>query len=137
VLARHVEHRQAGLLEDLVGVVELLVLGELGDVAGVQDEVGLRRHGFDLRHRLAEGRPRVGLGSLAKPMWLSLTCRKVKGVTADFGAAMAWSRLTELRTPPPTLQTRPVPAQPIHSRIRRLFGCSVIGLAACSVASPD
>jgi hypothetical protein len=132
-----VEHRQARLPEDLVGVVELLVLGELGDVAGVQDEVGLAGMALIFATASRKVARASGLGSLAKPMWLSLTCRKVKGVTADFGAAMAWSRLTELRTPPPTLQTRPVPAQPIHSRIRRLFGCSVIGLAACSVASPD
>jgi hypothetical protein len=59
VLAGHVEHGQARFLQDLVGVVELLRLGELAHVAGVQDEGGLLGHRPDLGHGLAEGRPRV------------------------------------------------------------------------------
>jgi hypothetical protein len=66
VLARHVEHGEAGFLEDLVGVVELLVARQLGDVAGVDDEVRLDRQGQDLAHGLAEGGLRVGVGRLVE-----------------------------------------------------------------------
>ena len=55
VIARNMEHRQAGFLDDLVGVVEFAVLGKLADIAGVDDEGGLDRHRTDLGDRLAVG----------------------------------------------------------------------------------
>src|SRR5205085_9185127 len=38
VLAGHIEHRNADLPDDLLGVVELLLLREVADVAGVDQE---------------------------------------------------------------------------------------------------
>ncbi len=66
VLARHMEGVEPGFLQDLVGVVELLRLGQLGDVAGMDDEVGLARQGRDLGHRLAERDAGVGIGVLVE-----------------------------------------------------------------------
>ena len=43
VLARDVEDLDAHFLHDLIGVVELLVPRQLGDVAGVDDKIRLLR----------------------------------------------------------------------------------------------
>ncbi len=77
---------------------------------------------------LAIASPKVALGSgfaaLLKPMWLSLTCTKVKGFVPA-GLASAASRLIELANPPETLHTAPVPAQAMHlSRPLRLVPLS-------------
>src|SRR4029077_12427283 len=61
VLARYVKHLLVGRFDDLIGVVPLLFLGEVADVAGVDEEGGLRRHRLDLVDRLAERGARVGV----------------------------------------------------------------------------
>ncbi len=70
-----------------------------------------------------------GLAGLAKPMWLSLTCTKVKALVLA-GAAAAWSRVIELASPPATLQTAPAPAQAMHLstplRLAPLSSCPLI-----------
>ena len=43
VLARHVMHVEASLRDDAIGIVELRQLGEMRDVAGVNDEGRLHR----------------------------------------------------------------------------------------------
>ncbi len=59
----------------------------------------------------------LGLAGLSKPMWLSLICMKV---SPGASAAIAPStRPSERGTPPATVQSRPVPAQVMHSRTLR------------------
>jgi hypothetical protein len=127
VLAGDVEDGHAGFLENLVGVIEFLGPRQVADVAGVQMKAGL----FAMsRMRWAASRKVTrasGLGSLLKPMWLSLTWTKVRGWTP---LAMAWpapSRV-EVATPPPRVQTTPPPAQPRHSSTRRRFGSMALAL---------
>jgi hypothetical protein len=73
VLARHVEHGQSGLLEDLVGVVELLVAGQLADVAVCRMKAGCSGRALILAIASRKVARASGLGGLLKPMWLSLT----------------------------------------------------------------
>ena len=48
VLARHVVNVEARLRDDAIGVVELGRLGEMRDIAGMNDEGRLRRERADL-----------------------------------------------------------------------------------------
>ena len=57
---------EPALADDLGRVVELLRLGEMGDVAGVDHEGGLARQRGDLVDRLLQGRARVGVGGLVE-----------------------------------------------------------------------
>ena len=58
VLAGDIEHRQTRLVDDLLGVVEFVRLGELADVARVHDERGLLRQRADA----CDGFPKAGPG---------------------------------------------------------------------------
>ena len=53
-------------LHCLIGVVELLILGQMGNVAGVDDEGRRRRHRVDLGDRLLKGAERIGIGRLVE-----------------------------------------------------------------------
>ncbi len=66
VLARRIVDVEPGLADELMRVVELLRLGEMRDVAGVQHEGGLLRHRLDLADRLFQRRARVGVGGLGE-----------------------------------------------------------------------
>ena len=66
VLARHVVHVEAGGLDDAVGVVELLRLRQVGDVAGVDHELGLGRQRLHLGDRLLQRAGGVGIGGLVE-----------------------------------------------------------------------
>ena len=66
MLAGDEEHRQAGFLQDLVGVVELVVARELRDVAGMDDEIRLFAKRLHLGDSFAEGRAGVGIGRLVE-----------------------------------------------------------------------
>ena len=66
VLAGHVMHVEAGLGDDPVGVVEFGRLGEMGDIAGMNDEGWLHRQGLDLVDRFFERADGVGVGGLVE-----------------------------------------------------------------------
>src|SRR5206468_9575809 len=66
MLARDEEYRQAGLLQHLLGIVELIVARQLRHVAGVNDEIGLRRQRLHLGDRLAESGASIGIGRLVE-----------------------------------------------------------------------
>src|SRR5690242_2879647 len=66
MLARHEEHRQPKLFQHLLGVIELLIAGELRDVAGVNDEIGPVRQRLHLGDGFAEGSTSVGIGWLVE-----------------------------------------------------------------------
>ena len=78
------EYLLVGPLDDLIGDVPLLFLGEVADIAGVNKEGRLRRHRLDLVDRLGGAwRAESGFGRLdRKPTWLSLICTKVKASLA-------------------------------------------------------
>ena len=67
VFARHVMHVEPGLRDDAVGVVEFGRLGEMGDIAGVNDEGWLDRKRLDLVDRFLERADGVGVGRLVEP----------------------------------------------------------------------
>src|SRR6516225_8061946 len=54
VLAGHVVHVEARLRDDAVGIIEFGGLGEMRDIAGMDDERWLRRQSLDLVDRLLE-----------------------------------------------------------------------------------
>src|SRR6266498_5572584 len=58
------------------------------------------------------------LASLLKPIWLSLICRKLRSVAAgnEDPAFAIWARVFDAKTPPLTVQSKPVPAQAMHCR---------------------
>src|ERR1700736_6821359 len=58
-----------------------------------------------------------GFAALSKPIWLSLICRNVKPL--DSAASASPIIPTEWGTPPPTVQSTPVPAQTMHSSTSR------------------
>src|SRR3954467_11651860 len=60
----HIEHRYADFLDDLLGVVELLLLREMADVAGVDHKGRLGGHGLDLGYCLPQRRKRIRVGRL-------------------------------------------------------------------------
>ena len=66
MFAGDVVHVECGLADELVGIVELVRLREMGDVAGVDHEGGLRRHRFDLGDGFAQRAERVGVGRLVE-----------------------------------------------------------------------
>jgi hypothetical protein len=66
VLAGDVVHIERRFADELVGIVELVRLREMGDVAGVDHERGLRRHRFDLGDGFAQRAERVGVGRLVE-----------------------------------------------------------------------
>ena len=67
MFARHVMHVEPGLRDDAVGVVELGRLGEMGDIAGMNDEGWLHAQSLDLVDRFLERAERVGIGRLVEP----------------------------------------------------------------------
>src|SRR4029077_13796868 len=66
VLAGNPVDWNAGLTEDLVGVVELGRLREMRDIAGVNDERRLGRHCLHLTDRLAQRAQRIRIGRLVE-----------------------------------------------------------------------
>ncbi len=66
VLARYDMDLLFQRLHRLIGVVELLVLRQMGDVTGVDDEGGLRRHRIDFGNRLLERAERVRIGGFVE-----------------------------------------------------------------------
>ena len=66
VFARHVMHIERGLTDELACIVELVGLGEVSDVAGMDHEGGLGRHGFDLGDGLAQRAERIRVGRLVE-----------------------------------------------------------------------
>src|SRR5581483_1921172 len=67
VLAGKEKHRQSGRLQHLLGVIELLLAGELRHVAGVENEIWLDGQRLHLRDRFAEGCASIGVGRLVEP----------------------------------------------------------------------
>ena len=66
MLSGHGEQGNPGFAQNLLGVVELVVARQLGDVAGVDDEIGPLRLGQHLGDGFAEGGAGVGIGRLGK-----------------------------------------------------------------------
>ena len=66
VLARRAEDRHANGLQRLVGGVEFVGLGQVADVAGVQQEGRLGRHRPDMVDGRAKRRHGVGIGGLVE-----------------------------------------------------------------------
>ena len=116
VLAGHVEDlADLDPLEDLGDGVELLRLREVGEVAGVDQEVGRLRQRVDPGHGLLERGGHVACSaSLLKPMWLSLIWTNEKSAA---GRSLSGSgRKRPDGTPPPTVQSTPVPTHAMHLR---------------------
>src|SRR5262249_43381006 len=67
VLTRNVMHVEPGLRDDAVGVVEFGWLGEMGDIAGMNDEGWLHAKRLDLADRFLERAEGVGIGGLVEP----------------------------------------------------------------------
>jgi hypothetical protein len=61
MLAGQEEHLLIGRFDDLIGVVPLLLFGEVANIAGMDEKGGLRRHRLDLVDRLGERGARVGV----------------------------------------------------------------------------
>ena len=123
VLARDVERLQPRLADELVGQVELLGLGQVADVAGVQHEGRRAAAGRGSCAIAALSVPGTSvLASLLKPIWLSLIWTKLRPAGS---AACASSIRSERGTPPAIVQTTPVPTQAMHcSRPRRSMFCT-------------
>ena len=66
MLAGHVVHVEASLGDDAVGVIEFGRLGQMRDIAGVNDERWLHRQGFDFVDRFFERADGVGIGGLVE-----------------------------------------------------------------------
>jgi hypothetical protein len=66
VLAGHVMHVELGLPNQLGGIVELVRLGEVGDVAGVDHEGGTGLHVLGLGDRLVQRPESVRIGRLVE-----------------------------------------------------------------------
>src|SRR3954447_21688117 len=66
MLAGHVVHVEARLRDDAVGIVEFGRLGEMRDIAGMNDERWLERQGLDLVDRFFERADGVGIGWLVE-----------------------------------------------------------------------
>src|SRR6516162_10486167 len=60
VFARHIMHVEPGLRDDAVGIVEFGRLGEMGDIAGMNDEGWLHAKRLDLADRFLERAEGVG-----------------------------------------------------------------------------
>jgi hypothetical protein len=101
VLARDVMHVELDLADDLIGIVELVGLGKMGDVAGMSHEGRLGRHRLHLGDGLAQRAECIRL-------WLSPICRKVK--PADSAAKASPSRPKDFGIPPDNVHNTPVPA---------------------------
>jgi hypothetical protein len=66
VLAGDVMHIERGLADKLVGIVELVRLREMGDVAGVDHKGGLGRHSLDLGDRVTQRAERIWVSGLVE-----------------------------------------------------------------------
>ena len=66
MFSRHVMHVEPGGADQLIRVVELVRLGEMGDVAGVNHEGGLVRQSADLADGLGQSGVRIGIGRLVE-----------------------------------------------------------------------
>jgi hypothetical protein len=66
VLARDVMHVELDLADDLIGIVELVGLGKMGDVAGMNHEGRLGRHRLHLGDGLAQRAECIRVGRLAE-----------------------------------------------------------------------
>ena len=98
-------------LEDLGDVVELARLRQVREVAGVDGEGRACRRALILstaRFRV----PRTSaLAGRAKPMWLSLSCTKVKSPSSC--AVLSWPKRHKVSVPP--LMVQATPAGPGHA----------------------
>ena len=118
VLARDVVHVEARLRDDAIGVVELGRLGEMRDVAGMNDEGRLHRQRVDLVDRFLERADGIRIGGLVEADMAVADLQECQ--PARLGAAVASPMMpTERGTPPATVHSTPVPAQVMHSRILR------------------
>src|SRR5271170_3072411 len=118
VLARHVVHVETGAANDLVGVVELLGLRQMSDVASMEHEGRFVGEALTLAMASCSVPSAFGLAALSNPTWLSEICRNVNRLEAVVASA-GLSRPNDLGTPPATVQRTPVHAQSIHSRACR------------------
>src|SRR3954454_900191 len=66
MLPRDVEDRNANLLDQLIGVVEFLVLGQVADIARVDHEAWLHGQQLDPVDRFAERAERIRIGRLVE-----------------------------------------------------------------------
>ena len=75
-----------------------------------------------------------GLAGLAKPTWLSEICTKEKPLSSALASPIS----REVGTPPPTVQTTPLPAQTMHSRTCRRSNLALISsiLHSCRGRAP-
>src|SRR5690349_14023758 len=66
MLAGDIKDGQTCLPDQLIGIVEFLVLGQVADIARVDHEAGLHRQQLDPVDRLAECRERIRIGRLVE-----------------------------------------------------------------------
>src|SRR5579871_3573398 len=66
VFARRIEHRDPRLFDDLVGDIELLILGEMRDIARMDHEGGLGWQSLDLGESFAKRAGGVRIGGFAE-----------------------------------------------------------------------
>jgi hypothetical protein len=131
------EERKPGFLQYLVGVVELLVLDSCETSPVWMMKSGWIGSALTFAIASRKVARASALGGLLKPMWLSLSCRKVNACAAAVprnGAAKAASNPREAGTPEFRANKAPVPAHAMHfKKSRRSFSVSLAGMASTFV----
>ena len=118
VLAGDVMHVELGLRDDLVGVVELGGLRQMRDVAGVDHERRLRRQRLDAADGLLQRALGVGIGGLVEAHVAVADLQEGEALALPRPSPGRPGRASAARRPT-TVQSRPVPAQVMHSRTLR------------------
>src|SRR5471030_880795 len=85
VFARYVVHIESGALDDLRGGVELSGLGQVADVAGMDDEPGLLRTRADLVDGFLQGTCRIEVRVLTEANVTVADLHEAERVTVYFG----------------------------------------------------
>ena len=106
-------HVELGLSDDLIGIVELVRFGKMGDIAGMNHEGRLGRHRLHLGNGLAQRAERIRVSRLAEADMAVADLQE--GEPADSAAKASPSRPKDFGTPPDSVHNTPVPAQIIHS----------------------
>src|SRR5262245_16436009 len=85
MLARYYKDLLLQRLHRLIGIVEFLVLRQMSDVTGMNDEGGPRRHGVDLGNCLLKGAERIGIRRFVKADMAVANLQEGKAVPLRLG----------------------------------------------------
>src|SRR6476620_368703 len=79
MLAGNVVNIELGLTDQLIGIVEFVGLGEMGDIAGMDNEGRVRLQFFDLTDGLAKRAERIRIGRFIEADMAVANMRKGEG----------------------------------------------------------